>query len=185
MRIIAGKYRHRKIASLPGDATRPMLDRMRETLFNVLQGRIEGRIVADLYAGTGAVGLEALSRSAARAIFVEVNPRAADVIRKNVADLAAEKDVEIRMTTVEQVLPKIEADVYFVTPPYPDVKAYETTLTALAQKDHELVVVQHDRDLELLDAYGDMEKFRVVPVGSNRLSLYQRVNHTEPVTSPE
>ncbi len=185
MRIIAGKYRHRKLASLPGDATRPMLDRMRETLFNVLQGRIEGRIVADLYAGTGSVGLEALSRSAARAIFVEVNPRAADVIRKNVAHLEVESDVEIRVTSVEQVLPKIEADVYFVTPPYPDIAAYESTLTALAQKNHELVVAQHGRELELPDAYEDMRKFRVVNVGANRLSLYQRAHQIEPQNTSE
>ncbi len=172
MRVIAGKYRRRKLASLDGSATRPMPERMRETLFNILQGRIAGRAVADLFAGTGAVGIEALSRGAGRAVFVESNPKAAAVIRKNLASLGA--DAEVLTAAVERVLPAIAADIYFVTPPYADARAYEDTLTALAEKDHETVAAQHARSLELAEAYGDMRKFRTVDVGSNRLSLYRR-----------
>ena len=80
---------------------------------------------------------------------------------------------------------KSEADVYFVTPPYPDVAAYESTLSALAQKNHERVVAQHGREIELPNAYEDMEKIRVVNVGSNRLSLYQRAHQFEPKNTTE
>ncbi len=172
MRVIAGKYRRRKLASLEGSATRPMPERMRETLFNILQGRIAGRAVADLFAGTGAVGIEALSRGAARAVFVESNPKAAAVIRKNLASLEAE--AEVLAAPVERVLPAIAADIYFVTPPYANIRAYADTLAGLAEKEHETVAVQHARALELAAAYGAMRRFRTIDVGSNRLSLYHR-----------
>lgn len=177
MRVIAGKYRRRKLTSLDGDNTRPMLDRIRETLFNILQSRIAGRTVADLFAGTGAVGIEALSRGAARAVFVEVNPKAAEIIQKNLANLGAE--AEVRVAAVAHVLPAITADIYFVTPPYSAPQAYQDTLTALAEKDHEIVVAQHDRTLELPNAYGAMDKFRVISIGSHRLSLYRRAAPSE------
>lgn len=173
MRVIAGKYRRRKLASLDGGAIRPMPDRMRETLFNILQGRIAGRVAADLYAGTGAVGIEALSRGARRAVFAEINPRAAAVIRKNLAALGAEAEAEIHAAPVARVLPGIAADVYFVTPPYADTEAYTDTLNALAKKEHETVAVQHPRTLELASAYGALRKFRALDIGPNRLSLYR------------
>ncbi len=174
MRVIAGKYRRRKLASLDGSATRPMPDRMREALFNILQGRIAGRAVADLFAGTGAVGIEALSRGAGRAVFVESNPAAAGVIRKNLASVGAEADAEVLAAPVERVLPAIAADIYFVTPPYSAVRAYADTLAALAEKEHDTVAAQHARSLELAEAYGAMRKFRAIDFGSNRLSLYRR-----------
>ncbi len=157
-----------------------MPDRMRETLFNILQGRIAGRTVADLFAGTGAVGIEALSRGGVRAVFVEINIKAADIIRKNLAGLGAEADAEVLVTAVERVLPAIAADIYFVTPPYSAVRAYADTLTALAEKEHEIVAAQHARALELAKAYGDMHKFRTIDFGPNRLSLYSRASGTAP-----
>lgn len=171
MRVIAGKYRRRKLASLEGGATRPMPDRMRETLFNIVQGRIAGRVVADLYAGTGAVGIEALSRGARRAVFVESNPKAAAVIRKNLAALGAE--AEVHAAPVERILPALAADIYFVTPPYADTQAYADTLTALAEKELDLAAAQHPRSMELAAAWGGLRRFRAVDVGSNRLSLYR------------
>lgn len=173
MRVIAGKYRRRKLASLEGGATRPMPDRMRETLFNILQGRIAGRVVADLYAGTGAAGIEALSRGARRSVFVESNPRAAAVIRKNLAALGAEADAEVHAAPVERILPALAADIYFVTPPYADAQAYADTLTALAEKELDLAAVQHPRLMEPAEAWGGLRRFRAVDVGSNRLSLYR------------
>ena len=77
MRVIAGEFRSRRLKSIPGDATRPTPDRLRETLFDILQPRIEGASFVDAYAGTGAVGIEALSRGAAHAWFLERDPRGA------------------------------------------------------------------------------------------------------------
>jgi 16S rRNA (guanine966-N2)-methyltransferase len=87
MRVIGGEFRHRRLASVPGLDTRPTPDRLRESLFNILAPRIEGAVFADLYAGTGAVGIEALSRGASKAIFVERGRAAVQAIRENVRSL--------------------------------------------------------------------------------------------------
>ena len=90
MRVIAGEFRSRRLDSIPGDATRPTADRVREALFNILQTRISGASFVDAYAGTGAVGIEALSRGAAHAWFLERDRKALDAIRKNLAALLVE-----------------------------------------------------------------------------------------------
>ena len=90
MRVIAGEFRSRRLKSIPGLATRPTPDRLRETLFDILQTRIGGAVFLDAYAGTGAVGIEALSRGAARAFFLERNRTAINAIRENLASLQLE-----------------------------------------------------------------------------------------------
>src|SRR5580693_6500219 len=100
MRIIAGVYRSRKLKSIPGLDTRPTPDRLREALFNVLAPRIAGTVFAALYAGTGAVGIEALSRGASRAIFVEQSRAAVDIIRENLRSLGLEARSQVRQGRV-------------------------------------------------------------------------------------
>src|SRR5687767_13843229 len=121
MRIIAGDWRGRVIESPPGLATRPTADRVRETLFSMLASRLgsfEGLRVADLFAGSGALGLEALSRGAAFAYFVENDPKAASAIRANAADLEALDRVQI-LGGSALALPKSEPfDLLFADPPY-------------------------------------------------------------------
>ncbi|HEX8122073.1 MAG TPA: 16S rRNA (guanine(966)-N(2))-methyltransferase RsmD [Solirubrobacteraceae bacterium] len=92
MRIVAGRYGGRRLAAPPGRGTRPTSDRVREALFSIL-GPLDGRRVLDLYAGSGALGIEALSRGAAEAVFVERDPRAAAVLRTNLEALGADGDV--------------------------------------------------------------------------------------------
>jgi 16S rRNA (guanine966-N2)-methyltransferase len=92
MRIVAGRYGGRRLTAPPGRATRPTSDRVREALFGIL-GPLDGARVLDLYAGSGALGIEALSRGAASAVFVERDPRAAAVLRANLAALGIEADV--------------------------------------------------------------------------------------------
>ena len=96
MRVIGGEFRSRVFKSVPGLDTRPTPDRLREALFNVLAPRIAGAVFADLYAGTGAVGIEALSRGARRAIFIEQNRAAVSVIRENLRSLGLEARAQIR-----------------------------------------------------------------------------------------
>ena len=119
MRIIAGKWRGRPIDAPPGPATRPTADRVRETLFSMLASRLgsfDELRVADLFAGSGALGLEALSRGAQSAVFVESDPKAASVIRRNAERLGA--DVQL-MTGSALALPRTEPfDVIFADPPY-------------------------------------------------------------------
>lgn len=174
LRVIAGKYRHRRLESLEGQDTRPMLDRLRETLFNVIGGRIVGKALVDLYAGTGAVGIEALSRGAASVIFVEQNPRAAKVIDRNLATLDAASDARIVLSAVADALPDIEGDVYFLGPPYALHKEYENTLTTLGASPLELVIAQHARSHELAARYGGLERVRIIRQGKNSLSFFER-----------
>jgi 16S rRNA (guanine966-N2)-methyltransferase len=121
MRIIAGEWRGRAIDAPPGAGTRPTADRVRETLFSMLTSRLgsfEDLRVADLFAGSGALGLEALSRGAAHATFVENNPKAIAVIRRNAAKLGAEERVSI-LAASALGLPRSEAfDLIFADPPY-------------------------------------------------------------------
>ncbi len=102
-RIVAGRYRGRRIAAPPGQDTRPTADRVREALFGAL-GDLTGARVADLYAGSGALGLEAASRGAAHVLLVESDPRAGRVIRENIALLGAGDVVKLAPSRVEDVL---------------------------------------------------------------------------------
>ena len=119
MRIIAGRWRGRPLLAPPGDSTRPTADRVREALFSMLASRLgsfEGLQVADLFAGSGALGLEALSRGAAHCVFVENDRRAADAIRANIASLGASGEVLTR-NAEHSALPA-PADLAFLDPPY-------------------------------------------------------------------
>jgi 16S rRNA (guanine(966)-N(2))-methyltransferase RsmD len=174
MRVIAGKYRRRQLKSLPGKETRPMLDRMRETLFNILQLEVPGLVFADLFSGTGAVGIEALSRGARQAILVEANPAAVKVIEDNLRTLGAEADALVIPARVEAAIPRIEADIWFLGPPYADHDAYHKTLHALAERGATLAIAQHDAKFELRDHYEELKRVRVVKAGSNALSFYRK-----------
>ena len=173
MRIIAGKYRHRRLKTLPGRETRPMPDRLREALFNVIAQEIEGRTFADLYAGSGAVGIEALSRGAAHSIFVESSAAAVRVIQENLRDLGAEQESHVIRATVNEVLRGLSADVYYLGPPYALVNEYARTLDVLAESPPILVIAQHAARHELAGEYGRLRRSRVIYQGTNSLSLYR------------
>jgi 16S rRNA (guanine966-N2)-methyltransferase len=121
-RIIAGSLKGRRLATPPGDRTRPTSDRVREALFNSLApgGDLDGLRFADLYAGSGAVGLEALSRGADSALFVESHVLTAKLLRRNIADLAV-TGAEVICAPVEKALqngPAEPFDIVFADPPY-------------------------------------------------------------------
>ncbi|MEO0033185.1 MAG: rRNA ((966)-N(2))-methyltransferase RsmD [Pseudomonadota bacterium] len=122
LRIIAGEWRGRKLAAPQGDSTRPTADRTRETLFSMLVSRLgsfDGLTVADLFAGSGALGLEALSRGAASALFVEQDPAAIRAIRANIAALQAQPRCDVKATSVLTLgVAKAPLDVIFLDPPY-------------------------------------------------------------------
>ena len=173
MRIIAGKYRHRRLKTLPGRDTRPIPDRLREALFNVLAPEIEGKTFADLYAGSGAVGIEALSRGAAHSIFVESSAAAVRVIQENLRDLGAEQESHVIRATVKEALSGLSADIYFLGPPYALVDEYERTLGVLGESPPILVIAQHPARHELAGAYGRLRRSRLIRQGSNSLSFYR------------
>ena len=120
MRIVGGESRGRRLRAVPGSSTRPTSDRVRQSLFDLLGQRMDGLVVLDLYAGTGALALEAISRGAARAVLVESDARACGVIHGNLADLR----YEARCTVVREALPAAFSrlrgpfDLVFSDPPY-------------------------------------------------------------------
>lgn len=120
MRIIAGEAKGRKLRTLKGNETRPTSDRVREALFSSLGDRVIGASVLDLYAGSGALGIEALSRGAATATFVEGSDKAADVIRKNLEETRVRGDSEVLNLTVERFFDSapVRFDLVLVDPPY-------------------------------------------------------------------
>jgi 16S rRNA (guanine(966)-N(2))-methyltransferase RsmD len=174
VRVIAGEFRRRTLKSLPGLDVRPTPDRLREALFNVLAPRIEGKIFADLYAGTGAVGIEALSRGAAQAIFVEQKHAAVRVIHENLKALGIEARASVREGRVTAMLPRIEADIVFLDPPYPLEKEYAAALLLLGENAPELVIVQHPPRLKLAEVYGSLRRTRHLKQGDNELSFYEK-----------
>ncbi len=121
MRIIAGEWRGRPLVAPAGDATRPTADRTREALFSMLQSRVgsfKDLAVADLFAGSGALGLEALSRGAASCLFVEQDRGALDVLKANIAKLGA-KGAEVRASSVLAIGPaRAPLDLIMMDPPY-------------------------------------------------------------------
>jgi 16S rRNA (guanine966-N2)-methyltransferase len=134
-RIVAGEYGGRRIQTPPGDGTRPTTDRVREAMFSSLQselGGFDGLRVLDLFAGSGALGLEALSRGAAAADFVESDTRVAGLIKRNIADLGCSGAGVLR-TTVERFLrvpPPMPYDLVFLDPPYALPSGEVTALVA-------------------------------------------------------
>ncbi len=121
MRVVAGLYRGRRLVAPAGDATRPTSDRVREALFSVLGPSIEGARVLDLFAGSGALGIEALSRGAAAAVFVDRAPAAIKAVRANLEALGIEADVrrlEARAALRAASAGSEAYDLVFLDPPY-------------------------------------------------------------------
>ena len=176
MRIVAGKRRGRVLEAPPGLATRPTADRVRETLFSMLASRLggfEGLHVADLFAGSGALGFEALSRGAASATFVETDVDAAATIRRNAAKLGVEPRL---MSSSAFALPPSEPfDLIFADPPYgrgsgtAAVRAV-TTADWLASGGWLTVETSRGDDVESLDLRIDV----VRDVGRARLTLLRK-----------
>ena len=182
MRIIAGQYRSRKLVAPAGSQTRPTSDRLRETLFNVVSATVAESVWLDLFAGSGAVGIEALSRGARMVYFVEDNARAAKTIRANLSSLSIVEGYEIQERDVLQALRALDAavvtcDFCFLDPPYAHEGAYEQTLGFLSQSrllaPKSIVIAEHDKHSDLLDRYGALERFRKLRQGDAVLSFYR------------
>jgi 16S rRNA (guanine(966)-N(2))-methyltransferase RsmD len=173
MRVIAGEFRSRRLKSIPGAATRPTPDRLRETLFDILAPRIAGAHFLDGYAGTGAVGIEALSRGAAHAWFLERNRAALNAIRENLAALGLEPRSTVVTGPLLLTLPRCPAGIVFLDPPYEQEREYASALELLADMQPQLIVVQHSTRLALPDTQDALRRTRVLRQGDNALSFYE------------
>jgi 16S rRNA (guanine966-N2)-methyltransferase len=186
MRVIAGKYRSRPLSALPGFDLRPSADRLRESLFNVLTAgnpsALEGTVWLDLFAGTGAVGIEALSRGASMVYFVESSPRAANLVRKNLQSLEIDAGFQVMQKDAVQALRAIEtsgvtAGFAFLDPPYRLQKAYEQTLHQLAQTPllapESIVIAEHEKRFDPGGTFETLNRFRTLTHGEATLSFYR------------
>lgn len=174
MRVIGGEFRSRVLKSMPGMDVRPTPDRLRETLFNILAPRIADAFFVDAYAGTGAVGIEALSRGARRVVFVERSRPAAMLIRENLRSLGAESRADVIQAKTTAALRRfVTADIVFLDPPYPLEREYAETLELLGEQPPSLVIVQHDKHFRLAERYGKLAQVRTVKQGENVLTFYE------------
>lgn len=185
MRVIAGKFRSRPLHSLRGIDLRPTSDRLRETLFNVLTAgnptALEGKTWLDLFAGTGAVGIEALSRGAAQVYFVESSIPAAGLIQRNLDSLGVKAGFEVLKDEVARALRKlatrnVTADFVFLDPPYRMEKIYPQTLQLLSQslllKSDAVVVAEHSKRFDPGDDFAPLHRYRLLKQGDAALSFY-------------
>ena len=184
MRIVAGQWRGRKLTAPQGDATRPTADRTRETLFSMLVSRLgsfEGLRVADLFAGSGALGLEALSRGAEHCIFVEQDAAAIRALRANIAALRAQPQCDVRAASVLTLGPvKQPLDLIFLDPPY-GTGAGSVALDKL----HRLGWIGEATWLSLETAHDEEPKVRSLQPVANRRVGKARITLFRATPSPE
>jgi 16S rRNA (guanine966-N2)-methyltransferase len=173
MRVIAGEFRSRRLQSLPGLDVRPTPDRLRETLFNILAPMIEGTVFVDAYAGTGSVGIEALSRGARHAVFIEKDREVVEVIKANLASLDITSKGRIIRGAAALHLASVYADIVFIDPPYPHDKEYRAALDVLSAKPPALAIVQHSVRYAIPDEYEPLIRTRTVRQGDNALSFFK------------
>ena len=188
VRVIAGKYRSRLLRSLRGLDIRPTSDRLREALFNVLTSgdpeRLADTVWLDLYAGTGAVGIEALSRGARMVFFVEESARAVKLVRQNLDSLGIEADsFEVIERDVLTGLRRLDAqavacDLCFLDPPYRLHEAYVEALGFLSQsrllQPSSVVIAEHDGKFDPPAQVGALQRYRKLEQGDAALSFYRR-----------
>jgi 16S rRNA (guanine966-N2)-methyltransferase len=186
MRVIAGQYRSRPLRALPGNKTRPTSDRLRETLFNVLTaGNVQAladTVWLDVFAGTGAVGVEAISRGARMVYFIESARAAAALIRENLRSLDIDEGFEVIERDATQALRLLDSqavacDFCFLDPPYTMEDACEQTLGFLSQsrllRPTSVVVAEHDKRFDPGGLFGALQRFRTLKQGDAALSFYR------------
>jgi 16S rRNA (guanine(966)-N(2))-methyltransferase RsmD len=183
MRVIAGKFKSRRLEAPAGMHTRPTSDRLRETLFNVVAPRIEDSVWLDLFAGSGAVGIEALSRGARSVYFVESAPAAARTIRKNLHTLAINESAEVIEQDAAVALRMLDSQAVacnfvFLDPPYRKMGDYEQVLGFLSQSEllapESQVIAEHDKHFDPGDEFGSLRRHRTLRQGDAVLSFYRR-----------
>lgn len=185
MRIISGTYRGRVLKSPSGNKTRPTSDRLRETLFNVLQTKIDNETrFLDLCAGTGAIGIEAISRGASFATFVDKSRRACALIEENLDLLEVPEDqTEVFQNSADEFLRRLDGnskgwDIVFFDPPYED--DYMKVIRLIADEESILLktdgifIAEHHAKNILPDAVGELRRWRILKQGETNLSFYEK-----------
>jgi len=180
MRIISGKYKGHQLVSFSADHIRPTTDRVKESLFNMIQMHIEGARVLDLFSGTGNLGLEALSRGANSVLFVEKNRKSIQILEKNIEKLKVDEEHQILQKDVLTFLKNYEGapfDLIFADPPFTEQMAHDVMLMADVSKvfhPGSLMMIESAKREKILDDYPTLTRYDVREFGDKVLSFFQK-----------
>lgn len=176
MRIITGKARGKKLITLEGEAVRPTTDKVKESLFNILQFQLEGRVFLDMFSGCGQIALEAISRGAASAVLIDASKNAASVIAQNIKSTGFEK--ECTLINADSIMyvknTKLKFDIAFIDPPYRTGLA-EKALEVVSEKMQPggIIVCEHPIDEEVPETAGEFVKVKDYRYGKVVLTSYK------------
>ena len=163
MRIISGKAKGTKLYTLEGNTTRPTLDRVKESLFNIIQNEVKNSIFLDLFAGSGAIGLEAASRGAKKAILCDKSKEAMSIIKRNIEKTHLEQNVETYLDDYKKVLEnkiKEKLDIIYIDPPYESDCAINSIKIILKKElitKDSIIMIETDRKKEIEESLKEIE----------------------------
>ncbi|OPA77849.1 16S rRNA (guanine(966)-N(2))-methyltransferase RsmD [Paenibacillus selenitireducens] len=181
MRVISGTAKGRPLKAVPGMGTRPTTDKVKEAVFSIIGPYFDGGRVLDLFAGTGGLGIEALSRGAERAVFVDMDPKSIEVIRQNLKTAKLENQAEVYRNEATRAIKALEKrgggfDLIFLDPPYKMTQVDEMMMD-LAQRglvqDQAVIMVEHDADHTYPEQVGPFRSTRVAHYGETTISIYR------------
>lgn len=182
MRVISGEARGRPLKAVPGQTTRPTTDKVKEALFSMIGPYFEGERVLDLFAGTGGLGIEALSRGAGHAVFVDANAKSIEVVRSNLAATRLEAKAEVYRQDAAKAIRLLAQrgippfELVFLDPPYA-MKNGDALLLELLERglagEHTLAVVEHESGFEYGEAIGPLQRRRLARYGETAISIYR------------
>ena len=163
MRIISGKAKGTKLYTLEGTNTRPTLDRVKESIFNIIQNEIEGAIVLDLFAGSGAIGLECLSRGAKKAVLCDKSKEAIEIIKKNIEKTHMEEKARVINADFKTCLDKVKDELFniiYIDPPYATdyiFKSLKKIKEIGIVKKESIIIIETDDEQRILKEIGNIE----------------------------
>ncbi|MDD5922444.1 MAG: 16S rRNA (guanine(966)-N(2))-methyltransferase RsmD [Eubacteriales bacterium] len=178
MRVITGKYRGRKLETPEGYEIRPTSDKVREAIFNILMQVTDEAVCCDLFAGTGALGIEALSRGARRCYFGDRSREAIGIVKRNLAHCKAEEDAAVFFGDYHKVLKRIpeKVDIFFLDPPY-QAGLYENCLGEIDALDllapDGIILAEHETREHLPEILGRFSRVKSRKYGKTSVDLYR------------
>ena len=195
MRVISGQAKGHPLKAVPGSNTRPTTDKVKESLFSIIGPYFDEERVLDLFAGTGGLGIEALSRGAASAVFIDSNSQSIEVIRRNLESTRLAERAEVYRNDARRALKLLERagkpfDIIFLDPPYA-LKDCDALLMDMAARgiiaNDAIAIVEHHPDVIYGDVFGGFQRYRYATYGEIALSIYryQIQDEAEPAPSSE
>jgi len=182
MRVIAGDYKGRRLKAVPGLNTRPTTDKVKESMFNIIGQLFAGGTALDLFAGTGGLGIEALSRGIDRAVFIDKDFKAIQTIKENVRELGLSDRAEVYKNDARRALEQLAErgvlfELVFLDPPYQKTLFYEELILQMQELglllDGAVIVAEHSADVELPDRYDAAVRWRQATYGEISISFYR------------